>query len=68
MSQEAVELFIGRIITDEKFRKQAIKSVDQACSTIGLKVSAQEISYLRLLDFTLFGEVALTIDGAIRRG
>ena len=68
MSQEAVEIFIGRIITDERFRKQAIKSVDQACSTVGLKVSSPEMGYLRQLDFALFGEVALTIDGAIRRG
>ena len=68
MSQEAVEVFIGRIITDEKFRKQATKSVDQACSTIGLKVSSQELIFLQQLDFTLFGEVAMSIDGAIRRG
>jgi hypothetical protein len=67
MSQEAVEIFIGRIITDEKFRKLAIKSVDKACLSVGLKVSAQELSYLRKLNFALFGEVAVTIDGSIRR-
>ena len=67
MSQEAVESFLGRIITDNDFRRHAVVSLEHACAKVGLKLSTEEISLLKILDFPLFSLIAESVDDALRR-
>jgi hypothetical protein len=67
MSQIAVESFLGRVITDSKFRMLAMRSPATACQTLGLNLSASEIKCLKDLDFDLMGLIADTIDDTICR-
>lgn len=67
MSQDAVERFLGRAITDEQFRSRAQMSLDQCCLSEGLGISHSEAAFLAKLDFRLFDIVATHIDDAIRR-
>ncbi len=67
MSQIAVESFLGRIITDETFRRQAEASLEQTCLSFGFSISAEEMICLKSLQFKLFGLIAETIDEAVRR-
>jgi hypothetical protein len=67
MSQDAVERFLGRIATDEKFRGQAKLSVSMACINEGLVVSEEEMSALKRIDFILFELISHTIDDSIKR-
>lgn len=67
MSQESVERFLGRVLTDERFREKARFSLDQCCSTEGYSFSPSERTHLAKLDFRLMGFVATTLDGEILR-
>jgi hypothetical protein len=67
MSQEAVERFLGRAITDERFRKRASVAFEQCCISEGYSLSAYESTQLSKLDLRLLSSVAATLDDAIRR-
>ena len=67
MSQDAVERFIGRIATDEKFRERARTSLPTACISEGLSVSEEEMSALKRIDLMLFELISHTIDDSIKR-
>lgn len=68
MSQNAVENFLGRIVTDHKFRRLAEASLEFACSREGLLMSQDELECLKGLNFAEFANLAEGIDGALRRG
>lgn len=67
MSQKEVERFLGRLITDADFRTKATFSLMSACSTEGIALSPEEMTFLQCLDFNEFGAVAESIDDSIRR-
>jgi hypothetical protein len=67
MSQEAVERFLGRVITDERFRERASKSLEKSCISEGYALSNTEVAYLASMDFKLLGLVGRTLDDSIRR-
>lgn len=67
MSQEGVESFLGRVITDKSFREWATGSLEEACRSRGFSVSSTELQYLKALDLSLFAEIAKAVNGAIRR-
>lgn len=67
MSQESVERFLGRLITDERFREKAKSSLEQSCRTAGYSLSPEETKYLAQIDFKLFSFVSSTLDEAIIR-
>jgi predicted restriction endonuclease len=67
MSQDSVERFLGRIITDEKFRQKASKSLKSACTREGYLLSQKEIMFLEQVDYVMFSQIALDIDDAIKR-
>jgi hypothetical protein len=67
MSQESVERFLGRVITDDRFRERAKTTLEQSCFIEGYLLSKVESAYLTKLDFELLGAVATTLDDAIRR-
>ncbi len=67
MSQTAVESYLGRVITDRKFRQLAMVSPEYACSNAGLDLSSLEKVSLQALDLSLLDGMADTIDMAIQR-
>jgi len=67
MSQESVERFLGRVITDERFREMAKRSLEQCCSAEGYCFSPAERQHLSNIDFRLLGFVSSTLDGEILR-
>lgn len=67
MSQEGVESFLGRLITDTHFRESATASLEEACRRHGLPITASEARYLKALDLSRFTSIAKIVNGAIRR-
>ena len=67
MSQNDVERFIGRLITDAKFRYEAAVSLEKVCYSHGFSLSSEEISLLRKLDFSRLSLIDGTIDDSIKR-
>lgn len=68
MSQNEVERFLGRIITDTDFRARAASSLKRVCYDEGFTLSPKEMLLLKTIDFSSFGLVAETLDDSIRRG
>lgn len=67
MSQNEVERFLGRLITDATFRSRLEESLEKACHDEGFRISRSEMSLLRGLDLQLIAQLAETIDDSIRR-
>lgn len=67
MSQNAIESFLGRVITDKQFRQLAMVSPEYACSNAGLAISSLEKVCLQALDLSLLDSMADSIDCSIRR-
>ena len=67
MSQVEVERFLGRIITDAKFRTKAVHSLETVFYSEGLSLSAAEKSFLRVIDYSLLNMIAELIDDSIKR-
>ena len=67
MSQESVERFLGRLMTDDRFRERAKTTLEQSCFNEGYVLSKLESAYLSKLDFELLGTVAANLDDALRR-
>ncbi len=67
MSQIEVERFLGRIITDAKFRTKATDSLENACHSEGIYLSAAEKSFLQIIDYSLLNMIAELIDDSIKR-
>ncbi len=67
MSQVEVEKFLGRIITDARFRLKASKSMEKACYVNGFSLTTVEMSFLRSIDFELINSIAASIDDSIKR-
>ncbi|MBI4665791.1 MAG: Franean1_4349 family RiPP [Nitrospinae bacterium] len=67
MSQESVEHFLGRIITDEEFRLRAKDSLNRAAVDLGFSFTSREIAALASLDVEELEGVARQLDKSIRR-
>lgn len=67
MSQESVELFLGRIITDDVFRRMAMGSMRLAIATENFTFTRQEIEALMLIDGNVIELVSRELDKAIKR-
>jgi len=67
MSQDGVERFLGRIITDADFRTRAAQSLEKTSRMAGITLSTEEVALLKSIDFALFGQVGDTISDSIRR-
>jgi len=67
MSQIEVVRFLGRMITDAKFRVRAANSLENVCYREGFSLSAVEISFLHNIDLTLARLIAETLDDSIKR-
>ncbi len=67
MAQNSVEIFIGRILTDDVFRREAIQSFDNATAAEGFVFTAEEREALKRLDHDLVERLSLGIDMGIKR-
>ncbi len=67
MSQNEVERFLGRIITDADFRTGAARSLESACFSKGFSLSIAELSFLSFIDYSLIKLIVETIDDSIKR-
>lgn len=67
MSQKAVELFIGRLITDDQFRQMATTSLSEACFKVGLELTPMEIALISRMEIKSFADLSLCIDPGLRR-
>jgi len=60
-------MFLGRLMTDDRFRERAKNNVEQICFDEGYVISKVESTFLSKLDFELLGSVAANLDDALRR-
>ncbi len=60
-------MFLGRLMTDDRFRERAKNNVEQICFDEGYVISKVESACLAKLDFELLGSVATNLDDALRR-
>lgn len=67
MSQEMVEKLLGRLLTDDRFRRRAIRSLPDSCRDEGFCLSGEELESIRQEDLVLLEWVAIRLDKNIRR-
>ncbi|QWV93956.1 hypothetical protein KP004_01830 [Geomonas oryzisoli] len=67
MSQESVEKFLGRLVTDGNFRRVAAASFEHAALQAGLTMSQAEIAALQRVDLDLLAALADSVDDSILR-
>jgi len=67
MSQEAVERFLGRLMTDDTFRNRAEKSIADACQESGYELNAVEMKSISHDDIIRLGVIAHHLDKGIKR-
>lgn len=65
MSQEAVQMILGRALTDPEFRQRLIDSAADACQ--GYDLTAEELAALEALDAESLKQFAGTLDDRISR-
>lgn len=58
MSQEVVEQVLGRLITDERFRRLAAESLEAACLREGYRLFPAELRLLSGVDQQSIAELA----------
>jgi hypothetical protein len=67
MSQEAVERFLGRVLTDDVFRKRAEESIAGMCSEFGFDLNPDELKALCRDDLIRLDIVSYQLDKNIKR-
>ena len=67
MSQETVEQVLGRLITDERFRRQAADSLEEACLQEGYRLLTGELKLLSGLDVELIAGLTGRLNRGLRR-
>jgi predicted restriction endonuclease len=67
MAQDSVERLLGRMITDDAFRKAVKKDFKAVCFSEGFNLNASEMAILSKINFDKFSQLAKTIDDDIRR-
>lgn len=67
MSQEAVERVMGRLLTDEGFRRSAKESLEVACMQQGYLLTTTELSLLSDLKLQALTDVAAQLNPGLCR-
>lgn len=70
MAQRSIEMVIGRLLTDEAFREEFVKSPSSALQIFceaGHELTPVEISALLAMPFDLWCEVAEAIDPRLQK-
>jgi hypothetical protein len=67
MSQEAVERVLGRLLTDEGFRRSAKESLEVACMQQGYLLTTTELSLLSTMKLQALTDVAAQLHPGLCR-
>jgi len=67
MSQEAVERFLGRLLTDDAFRKRAQESIESTSRGAGFNLNASELEAISRDDLIRLDMVSHQLDKGIKR-
>ncbi len=67
MSQDAIESFLGRLLTDDTFRERAVRDFQQLCFEEGYRFTEEEAGILLQMELALFAQWSMDIDPRIRR-
>lgn len=67
MGQDSVERYIGRILTDDSFRREANLLFDVVFAAEGFEFTEEERRTLRGLDHDLFERLSARLDMGIKR-
>lgn len=67
MSQDAVERVLGRLITDERFRRAVGESLEAACLQQGYRLSRLELRFLSELELKQISALAAGINPGLCR-
>ncbi|MBW4056080.1 MAG: Franean1_4349 family RiPP [Proteobacteria bacterium] len=67
MAQEAVERVLGRLITDERFRRLATDSLDLACRQEGYSLTSEELRLLSDFDVRGIAKLAGRLNSGLCR-
>ncbi len=67
MSQEGVERFLGRLLTDDQFLQQATISITEAAVAAGYPLSYAELQAIRPEDLARLTAVSTQLDDTIKR-
>ena len=67
MSQDAVEKVLGRMLTDDKFRRRAAQNLVATCREQGYLLDDEELELVSKFDSTSLSPAAEILDGGIKR-
>ena len=67
MSQEALERLLGRLLTDDTFRKQAEEDIEVLCQETGSSLNADERKAITRDDLIRIDMVSKQLDTSIKR-
>ena len=67
MSQGAVEATLGRLITDDAFRRRFLRAPERTLALSGVRLNAVELASLQRLEEPVLTLLAETLDDRIRR-
>jgi hypothetical protein len=67
MSQDAVERVLGRLLTDDKFRRRAACALAEACREEGYSLTREELGAIRQQDLKALADLARQLDSSIKR-
>jgi hypothetical protein len=67
MSQRSVERAVGKLVTDEKFRRDFLEDAERASRRADLDLSPEELDALRRVPLRTLAELGAQLDGRICR-
>ena len=67
MSQDAVEKVLGRMLTDDQFRRRVSQDLVVACQEKGYLLDDEELALVGKFDVTSLSTAAEILDGGIKR-
>ena len=67
MSQRDVEWALGRLVTDEEFRREFYLDPPRACVELGIRLTEEEIQSLAATPRSVLADLASRLDGRICR-
>jgi hypothetical protein len=67
MSQETIETVLGRMLTDDHFRRKASLQLSVVCREAGYLLSDEEVRLIGLVELSRLSFVAATLHGNIKR-
>lgn len=67
MSQRTIELVLGRMLTDDRFRRRAMLSLEETVQKEGYCLSRRELQSIKQVDMIRLEMAAHELDMALKR-